>query len=84
MTYHATVIIRLKAGILDPEGRAIEGVLKGLDHPVAGVRVNKAIELSLEAENEEEARVRLTSIARTLANPVTQTFTFELKPAAWA
>ncbi|MER3603314.1 MAG: phosphoribosylformylglycinamidine synthase, partial [Thermus sp.] len=41
MTYQATLLIELKPGILDPQGRAVEGVLKGLGHPVESVRVGR-------------------------------------------
>jgi len=32
--YQATLLIELKKCILDPQGRAVEGVLKDLGHPV--------------------------------------------------
>ncbi|MER3425666.1 MAG: phosphoribosylformylglycinamidine synthase, purS protein [Thermus sp.] len=81
MTYQATLLIELKPGILDPQGRAVEGVLKGLGHPVESVRVGRVLEVVLRAENEEEARALAQSIGKALTNPVMEVFTLEaLKP----
>ncbi len=83
MTYQATLLIELKPGILDPQGRAVEGVLKGLGHPVESVRVGRVLEVVLRAENEEEARALAQSIGKALTNPVMEVFTLEaLKPLA--
>ena len=53
--YQATLLIELKKGILDPQGRAVEGVLKDLGHPVEEVRVGKVLEIVFPAENLLEA-----------------------------
>lgn len=81
MRYQATILIELKEGILDPQGRAVEGVLKGLGHEVEAVRVGKVLEVVFPAGDEEEARERAEAMARLLANPVMETWTLEaLKP----
>lgn len=77
MTYQATLLIELKPGILDPQGRAVEGVLKGLGHPVESVRVGRVLEVLLRAETEEEARSLAETIGKTLTNPVMEVFTLE-------
>ncbi|MGQ9510397.1 MAG: phosphoribosylformylglycinamidine synthase subunit PurS [Thermaceae bacterium] len=81
MTYRATLLIELKPGILDPQGRAVEGVLKNLGYPVESVRVGRVLEVILRAGSEEEARFLAEKIGQTLANPVMEVFTLEgLKP----
>ncbi len=75
--YQATLLIGLKEGILDPQGRAVEGVLRGLGHPVEGVRVGKVLEVVFQAEGLEEARAKAQAMARLLTNPVMETWTLE-------
>lgn len=82
MTYQATLLIELKPGILDPQGRAVEGVLKGLGHPVESVRVGRVLEVLLRAESEEEARALAETIGKALTNPVMEVFTLEALRAA--
>lgn len=77
MTYQATLLIELKPGILDPQGRAVEGVLKGLGHPVKSVRVGRVLEVLLKAESEEEAKALAEAIGKALTNPVMEVFTLE-------
>lgn len=77
MTYQATLLIELKPGILDPQGRAVEGVLKGLGHPVESVRVGRVLEVLLRAETEGEARSLAETIGKALTNPVMEVFTLE-------
>ncbi len=81
MRYQATILIELKEGILDPQGRAVEGVLRGLGHEVEAVRVGKVLEVVFPASGEAEAREKAQAMARLLANPVMETWTLEaLKP----
>ena len=81
MKYHATILIELKDGILDPQGRAVEGVLRGLGYRVENVRVGRVLEMELEAPSEPEARESALSIAKALANPVMEVYALEaLKP----
>ena len=75
--YQATLLIELKKGILDPQGRAVEGVLKDLGHPVEEVRVGKVLEFVFPAENllvfEEEAK----AMGALLAIPVMEVYALE-------
>ncbi len=77
MKYHITLLIELKDGILDPQGRAVEGVLKGLQYQVGDVRVGRVLEMELEAASEALARATAHSIGQTLANPVMEVFVVE-------
>ena len=68
-----------KDGILDPQGRAVEGSLGHLDVAgVSGVRVGRRIELTVEAETEVEARATVERLASELfANPLIESFAVE-------
>jgi phosphoribosylformylglycinamidine synthase len=73
------VIVGLKPGVLDPQGKAIEGALGSLGFEgVRGVRQGKVIELDLDASDEAAARAEAERMAeRLLANPVMETYRIE-------
>ncbi len=76
----ATVTVTLKQGVLDPQGKAIEGALAslGFDH-VAGVRQGKLFEIELDEANADAARKSLTEMCeRLLANTVIETYRIEI------
>lgn len=66
------VVVSLKDGLLDPQGKAVEDALPALGWTnVTAVRVGKHIELVVEAEDEAAARAEVEDIARRLlSNPV--------------
>ncbi|MEX1046457.1 MAG: phosphoribosylformylglycinamidine synthase subunit PurS [Actinomycetota bacterium] len=70
------VVVSLKDGLLDPQGKAIEGSLPTMGWSnVTGVRVGKHIELIVEADDEDAARKQVEEIAeRLLSNPVIEDF----------
>jgi len=70
--YEVLVEVRLRPGIADPQGATVERALPALGFAgVGAVRVGKAIRLSVEAADEDAARVTATGVAdRLLANPV--------------
>ena len=70
--YQATLLIELKKGILDPQGRAVEGVLKDLGHPVEEV-----LEIVFPAENLLEAEEKAKAMGALLANPVMEVYALE-------
>lgn len=72
MRYRFEVVVSLKPGLLDPQGKAVEGALPALGWTdVSGVRIGKHVELTVEAPDEEAARARVEEVARRLlANPV--------------
>ena len=76
MRYVANVEILLKPGLLDPQGKAIEGSLPALGWTnVSDVRVGKSIRLQLEAEDESAAVSQVHEMAeRLLSNPVIESF----------
>lgn len=73
----ARIEIRLKAGILDPQGKAIGGALGGLGYSGLGeVRQGKLIEIDLPGVTDKAAAEKeVAAMCKTLlANPVTEDF----------
>ena len=77
--YRFAVNVRPKDGILDPQGRAVEGSLGHLGvSGVSGVRVGRRIELTVDAPTEGEARATAERLAVELfANPLIESFHVE-------
>lgn len=72
MKFFAEIVITLKDGVRDPQGAAVDTVLKrtGLEEN-AGVQVGKYFTLSINAQNEETAKKKLENICHeVLSNPV--------------
>jgi len=85
MRYRVRIRITPRAGILDPQGQAVEHALASLGFGgVGAVRVGRNVELALEAGTEAEAREEARLMCeRLLANPVTEDFTLDaVEPAA--
>ena len=76
----AIVHVRLKAGVLDPQGRAVADALHGLGFTEAlDARVGKVIEIDLDETDAARAKARVEEMARKLrANPVIESFTVEV------
>jgi phosphoribosylformylglycinamidine synthase subunit PurS len=76
----ATVLVRPKAGILDPQGEAVERSLRQLGFAVREARVGRVIDVEVEAEGREEARLQIEAMCeRLLANPLIERFEIELE-----
>ncbi|HSG13186.1 MAG TPA: phosphoribosylformylglycinamidine synthase subunit PurS [Gaiellaceae bacterium] len=76
----ATVLVRPKAGILDPQGDAVEHSLRKLGFHVSAVRVGRVIDLEVDATGEDDARAQIERMCHDLlANPLIESFeiTFE-------
>ena len=68
------ILVRPKAGILDPQGEAVKGALPALGFGGANsVRVGKLIEMELESADEVDAMCR-----RLLANPTIEEYEWEV------
>jgi phosphoribosylformylglycinamidine synthase subunit PurS len=76
----ARVHVRLKSGVLDPQGKAIGNALHSLGFEgVDEVRQGKLIELELADTDPTAARVRVESMCRQLlANPVIEDYAIEI------
>jgi phosphoribosylformylglycinamidine synthase subunit PurS len=75
----ATVLVRPKDGILDPQGQAVEQSLRKLGFPVAQARVGRVVEVDVEAASTDEARARVDEMCRQLlANPLIESYEVEV------
>jgi phosphoribosylformylglycinamidine synthase PurS subunit len=74
--YRFELIVALKEGLLDPQGKAVQDALPTLGWSnVSDVRVGKHIELLVESESRSEARAQVEEMARKfLSNPVIEDF----------
>ncbi len=76
----ARVIVTLKNGILDPQGKAIEGALTSLGiEGVNGVRQGKIFDIDLKTKDRAEAeRILKQAGEKLLANIVVENFRIEI------
>jgi phosphoribosylformylglycinamidine synthase len=76
----AKVHVFLKPGVLDVEGKAIEGALHGLGFDgVGGVRVGKTIEFDIDGSDPAQAEADVKAMCdRLLANTVIQNYRVEV------
>src|SRR5215470_11615289 len=76
----ARIVVRLRPGILDPQGTTIRRALEGLGFPeVRDMRVGKILDLTLDETDAGRARQRLDEMCRKLlANPVIEDYTCEV------
>ncbi len=79
-TYKANITVRLKDGVLDPQGAAIMNALSAMGHNgVESVRQGKVFDVSVEANDEAAAREKLTAMSeKLLANTVIEDFEVDL------
>jgi phosphoribosylformylglycinamidine synthase subunit PurS len=75
----ATVLVRPKDGILDPQGEAVEGSLRKLGFDVSRVRIGRVVDVEFEATGAEDARAQIERMcAEILANPLIESIEVRL------
>ena len=75
----ATVLVRPKEGILDPQGQAVEQSLRKLGFAVADARVGRVVDVEVDASSADEARERVDEMCRQLlANPLIESYEVEV------
>ena len=75
----ATVLVRPKVGILDPQGQAVESSLRQLGFAVTEARVGRVVDLVLDASGPQAARAALERMCvQLLANPLIESFEIEI------
>ncbi len=76
----ARVTVTLKTGVLDPQGKAIEGALRSLDVAgIASVRQGKVFDIEVEAADRAGAEALLKQAAeKLLANTVIENYRIEV------
>ncbi len=73
------VLVRLKNGVLDPQGQTVRHALHVLGyHQIKDVRQGKVFEIELEGIDQETALRLIPEIAdKVLANPIIETFSWD-------
>jgi phosphoribosylformylglycinamidine synthase len=78
----ATVLVRPKQGILDPQGDAVQRSLRKLGFDVSTARVGRVIDIELEADDPDDARARIERMCGDLlANPLIESFEIKVEDA---
>ena len=71
----ATVLVRPKDGILDPQGEAVQGSLRKLGFDVVQVRVGRVIDVDVDSDAGDEARAQIERMCEELlANPLIESY----------
>ena len=74
------MLVRPKGGILDPQGEAVRGSLRKLGFDVGGARVGRLVDLEVDAESPQEARIQVERMCQQLlANPLIESFEIEVE-----
>ena len=75
----ATVLVRPKDGMLDPQGAAVRGSLRKLGFDVGNVRVGRVIDVELDARDPTLAREQVERMcSELLANPLIESVQIQL------
>ena len=78
----ATVLVRPKPGILDPQGHAVESSLRHLGFEIGEARVGKLVDVELTTDDRAEALVQLQQMCeQLLTNPLIESYAIELEQA---
>ena len=73
------ILVSLKPGILDPQGKAVEQGLHGFGFQVEHVRIGRLIELEVPAETRAEAELQAKAMCdKLLVNPVMEKASIEV------
>jgi phosphoribosylformylglycinamidine synthase PurS subunit len=77
----ATVLVRPKPGILDPQGQAVESSLRELGFAVGYARVGRLVDFELEEDDPAAARAQIERMCeQLLTNPLIESYEIELPP----
>lgn len=81
MKFSASITVMPLKALLDPQGKAVTNSMKNLNLPeIDNVRIGKHITLEVEAPSQEAAREKVdTACKKLLANPIMESYEFELK-----
>ena len=75
----ATVLVRPKAGIKDPQGEAVRGSLAKSGFDIVSVRIGRVVDIELETADREKAQAELEQMSHDLlANPLVESYEIEL------
>jgi phosphoribosylformylglycinamidine synthase subunit PurS len=75
----ATVLVRPKEGILDPQGNAVQNSLRHLGFAVGEARIGRVVDLEVEASDSASARAEVERMCeQLLANPLIESYEIEI------
>ena len=75
----ATVLVRPKQGILDPQGQAVESSLRQLGFSVGEARIGRVVDIEVDSEDPAKARAEVERMCeQLLANPLIESYEIEL------
>jgi phosphoribosylformylglycinamidine synthase subunit PurS len=75
----ATVLVRPKEGILDPQGDAVQNSLRHLGFAVAEARVGRVVDIEVDASDPASAREEVARMCdQLLANPLIESYEIEI------
>ena len=79
-SFSARVTVTLKNGVLDPQGKAIEGSLSALGFEgVSSVRQGKIFEVEVDAPSKQAANEQIAAMCeKLLANTVIEDYSVEI------
>ena len=78
----ATVLVRPKDGILDPQGDAVQDSLRHLGFSVDGIRIGRVVDLEVDASDPDAARAEVERMCeQLLANPLIESYEIEIADA---
>jgi len=77
------VIVTLKPGVLDPQGKTVRNALESLGFKgLIDLRIGKVMEIKMDGISSEEARRQVEEMCRKLlANPVIEDYRYEIEEA---
>ncbi len=76
----ATVLVRPKPGILDPQGQALESSLRHLGFEVSDARVGRLVDVDVATDDEADALAQIERMCeQLLTNPLIETYEIELE-----
>ena len=75
----ATVLVRPKPGILDPQGEAVESSLRQLGFSIGDARIGRVVDLEVDARDPTAARAEIERMCeQLLANPLIESYEIAL------
>jgi phosphoribosylformylglycinamidine synthase subunit PurS len=79
----ATVLVRPKQGILDPQGQAVESSLRQLGFSVGEARVGRVVDIEVDAADPGKARAEVERMCeQLLTNPLIESYEIEFSEEA--
>jgi len=77
------VMVTLKSGVLDPQGKTVRNALESLGFKgLADLRIGKIMDIKMDGVSPAEARLQVEEMCRKLlANPVIEDYRYEIQEA---